>query len=185
MNGREQKMKPAEVWDNGESVLRAYWYLRHATRLGGRVRLWGKPSIRNGGTLIVGDRVRIISTISTTQIDVSSGGHLEIGEGTSINYGTSIGATESIRIGPRCLIGNYTILMDNDFHSVEPERRYERPQSKPIVLEENVWLGARVTVLQGVTIGAGSVVAAGSLVTHDIPPRMLAVGVPARPMQKL
>ncbi|HVY29631.1 MAG TPA: acyltransferase [Polyangiaceae bacterium] len=135
--------------------------------------------------LVVRDRVRIFSTIATTEIDVGDGGLLEIGSGTAINYGTTIGATQSIRIGAKCLIGNHCIIMDNDFHRLEPERRGERPPSAPIVLEDNVWLGARVTVLRGVTIGAGSAVAAGSLVTRDIPPRMLAVGVPARPVQKL
>jgi maltose O-acetyltransferase len=75
--------------------------------------------------------------------------------------------------------------MDNDFHRVEPERRHEVPESLPIILGENVWLGARVVVLRGVTIGAHSVVAAGSVVTRDIPPRTLAAGVPARVVREL
>jgi acetyltransferase-like isoleucine patch superfamily enzyme len=104
---------------------------------------------------------------------------LEIGEATSINYGTSIAAPESVRIGPRCNIGTYVIIMESDFHRLEPERRNEHPESRPIVLEGNVWLGARVIVLGGVTIGAVSVVVAGLVVTHDIPPRSVAVGMTA------
>jgi maltose O-acetyltransferase len=72
------------------------------------------------------------------------------------------------------------MLMDNDFHRIEPERRLERPDSAPIVLEANVWLGARVIVTRGVTIGEGSVVGAGSVVTSDVPPRTVVAGVPAR-----
>jgi maltose O-acetyltransferase len=75
--------------------------------------------------------------------------------------------------------------MDNDFHRLEPERRDERPLSAPIILEENVWLGARVIVLRGVTIGAGSAIGAGSVVTRDIPPRSLAVGAPAKVIRSL
>jgi maltose O-acetyltransferase len=75
--------------------------------------------------------------------------------------------------------------MDNDFHRLEPERRQEKPPSSPIILEENVWLGARVIVLPGVTIGAGTVVGAGSVVTRSIPSRSVAVGVPARVVKSL
>jgi maltose O-acetyltransferase len=76
-------------------------------------------------------------------------------------------------------------MMDNDFHRLEPERRDERPPSAPIVLEENVWLGVRAIVLRGVTVGAGSVVAAGSVVSRDVPPRVLVGGVPARVIRQL
>ena len=57
--------------------------------------------------------------------------------------------------------------------------------SGPIILEENVWLGARVIVLRGVTVGAGSVIGAGSVVTRDIPPRSVAAGLPARVIRAL
>ena len=63
------------------------------------------------------------------------------------------------------------MLLDNDYHRIEPERRLERPPSAPIVVEDDVWLGARVIVLAGVTIGAGSCVGAGSVVTDDVPRR--------------
>jgi len=172
------------LWRNGGAILRARWYLRHATFLGEKVRLWGKPSVQNWGRLVIKDRVRLVSTVATLELVVEDGA-LEIGEGTFINYGCSIGATELVRIGANCSIGTYAILMDNDYHRLEPERRYERPESAPIILQDNVWLGARVIVLRGVTIGAGSAIGAGSVVTHDIPPRSLAVGVPAKVIRQL
>ncbi len=172
------------VWSNALPVIRARWYLRHASRLGARVRLWGRPIVRVwGGRLLVGDRVRLVST--TAPIELSVGGTLDIAEGVYINYGCSIGANDLVRIGPGCSIGPYVMMMDNDFHRLEPERRNERPASKPIILEENVWLGARVIVLKGVTIGAHSVIGAGSVVTRDIPPRSVAVGLPARVVKSL
>lgn len=171
-------------WDNGWAVLRARWYFRGATQVGSGVRVWGKIEAHNWGKMIIGDRVRIISTVARTEI-VSNGGTLRLDEGVYINYGCSISASEWVHIGPRCTIGTYCIIMDNDFHRLEPERRQEMPPSKPIVLEENVWLGARVIVLPGVTIGEGSVVGAGSVVTKNIPARSVAVGVPARVVKEL
>jgi len=138
----------------------------------------------NWGQMIIGDKVRVISTIATTEL-VADGGVLEIGARSYINYGCSIGATQLVRIGPNCNIGTYTILIDNDFHRLEPERRLERPESAPIILEENVWLGARVIVLRGVTIGRDSVIGAGSVVTKDIPARSVAAGVPAKIVKQL
>src|SRR5204862_7531416 len=108
-----------------------------------------------------------------------------IGAGSFSNYGCSIAATQLIQIGPNCNIGTHVIMMDNDFHRIEPERRTERPPSAPIILEENVWLGARVIVLRGVKIGAGSVIAAVSVVARDIPPRSVAAGVPAKVIRSL
>ncbi|MGQ9529396.1 acyltransferase [Chloroflexus sp.] len=176
--------RPTDIASDILAVLRARWYLRSAT-LGPRVRLWGRPAISNHGQLIIGERARLVSTIVPLELAVAHGARLEIGQGAFINYGCSIAATELVRIGPRCNIGTYAMIMDNDFHRLEPERRQERPPSAPIILEENVWLGGRVTVLSGVTIGTGSVVGAGSVVTKSIPPRSLAAGVPARVIRQL
>jgi maltose O-acetyltransferase len=163
----------------------ARWYLRRATSVGTRVRLRGRPIVLNRGRLLIGGRVQLVSTAAKLELVVFPGGTLEVGERTLLNYGGSIAAADSIRIGSRCLIGTHAIIMDNDFHRIEPERRLERPESKPIVIEDNVWLGARVTVLGGVTIGEDSCIAAGSVVVDDIPKRSLAGGVPARVIRAL
>jgi maltose O-acetyltransferase len=147
--------------------------------------VWGQPSVHNYGTLIIGERLRLVSTIATLEMSIGEEGTLDIGDNVFINYGCSIAATHKIHIGSQCAIGTYVIMMDNDFHRIEPERRFERPPSAPIVLEDNVWLGARVIVLRGVTIGQGCVVGAGSVVAHDIPPRSLAAGVPAKVIRSL
>ncbi len=171
--------------NNGGAVLRARWYLRGATSLGERVRLWGKLAVSNSGELRIGDRVRFNASPLPTELGVGSGGKLEIGSGTYINYGCSIGALQLIRIGKHCNIGSHVIMMDNDFHRIEPERRTELPPSAPIVLEDNVWLGVRAIILRGVTVGEGSVVAAGSVVSRDVPPRTLVGGIPARTIRQL
>ena len=173
------------AWDNARAVARARWHLRGADQLGSRVRVWGKPAVTVHGTLRVADRVRIFSIPARTELAVQAGGTLDIGSQTFINYGCSISAAELVRIGPRCNIGSHVIIMDNDFHSLDPEHRLEIPPSAAIIIEENVWIGVRATVLRGVTIGAGSVVAAGSVVTRDVPPRTLVGGLPAKVIREL
>lgn len=107
-----------------------------------------------------------------------AGGRLEIGDGVFINYGSSISAHLSVRIGDGSLIGQYAIVMDCDYHAAgDPESHGE---AKPVVIGERVWLGARVTILKGVTIGTGAVIGAGSVVVKDVPAGALAAGVPAR-----
>jgi acetyltransferase-like isoleucine patch superfamily enzyme len=162
------------------AVLRARYYLRSAKALGPHVRLWGVPFVKNEGTLLIGDRVRLASTISTLELSVGPNGTMEIGDRVLINHGCSIGATKLVRIGERCNIGSQVILIDNAFHELDPDRRNEQPEPAPVILEANVWLAARVIVLPGVTIGTNSVVGAGSVVTRDIPPNVLAAGVPAK-----
>lgn len=160
-------------------------FLRKAELRGERIRLWGKPSVNVQGRLIIENRVRLVSTITPIELDASGDGTIEIGEFTFINYGTSIAAKRLVKIGKKCLIGTYVNITDNNFHCVEPERRYETPPSDPVIIEDNVWLGTRVIVLPGVTIGEGSVIGAGSVVTRNIPARVLAAGVPARVIREL
>lgn len=171
--------------DNVRAVLGARWYLRRAERTGARCRVWGRPWVRVGGTLVIGERLQLLSRPWRTDLTVAPGATLEIGDRVYINHGCSIGAASYIRIGSNCNLGTQVQLMDSDWHRLEPERRHERPEPRPIVLGENVWLGARVLVLSGVTIGDGSVVGAGSVVVSDIPPRSLAVGSPARVVREL
>ena len=165
-------------------VLRARFYLRK-TQLGAKVRVDGRPLIHPAGNIIIGNRCRFSAVMGGLELGTGPDGTLEIGENTFINYGTSISAMQHVKIGKNCNIGTYCMIMDNDFHRLEPERRYELPESGPITIEDNVWLGGRVIVLKGVTVGEGSVVAAGSIVTKDIPPRSIAVGSPAKVVRTL
>lgn len=175
----------ASLLSDAAAVLRARYYLRSALTLGPRVRLWGVPLVNNRGKLYVGDRVRLSSVVSTLELAVDPQGTLEIGDRVLINHGCSIGATKLVRIGDRCNIGSQVILMDNSFHDIDPERRDVQPEPAPVVLESNVWLAARVIVLPGVTVGRNSVVGAGSVVTRDVPPNVLAAGIPAKVIRSL
>jgi acetyltransferase-like isoleucine patch superfamily enzyme len=80
---------------------------------------------------------------------------------------------DDVMIGP-----NVSILTSS--HPVEPSQRRASVIAKPVAIERNVWIAAGVTIIGGVTIGENSVVAAGSVVTRDVPPNMLVAGNPAR-----
>ncbi len=167
------------------AAVRAKWYFFHADKLGTRTRLWGRPYVVNNGDMFIGERVQFVSTIVPLEVHTGPEGKIEIGDRVYINYGCSISASMHVKIGNDCSIGTYCMLIDNDFHHIDPSRRNERPPSKPIVLEDNVWLGGRVIVLRGVTIGKNSVVAAGSVVTKDVPPNCIAAGVPAKVVKEI
>ena len=82
-----------------------------------------------------------------------------------------------MRIGADCSLGPYTNILDNDFHSIEDRRRI--PESQPVLIGDNVWIGSRVIILPGITIGNDAVVGAGAVVTRDVPPRTVVAGNPA------
>ena len=159
-------------------VLNAQLRLRRRARVPLSVRLRGRARLDGRGEVLLGDRVNMIGTTVPIELCAWKGGRIAIGEATFINYGVSISAHESVAIGRDCAIGQYVIINDNDYHDIEDKRRL--PPPRPVVIEDRVWLGARVIVLKGVRIGHDSVVGAGSVVTADIPPRSIAVGMPAR-----
>lgn len=102
---------------------------------------------------------------------------------TVINYNCIILDTSPVHIGAGAFIAP-GVCLSCAGHSVYPEQRTEGiSTSKPIVLEENVWIGANAVVCGGVTIGKGSVIGAGSVVLHDIPAGVVAAGVPCRPIR--
>lgn len=111
----------------------------------------------------------------------TSNSEIFIGEEARCNNNVSIISCESIRIGRRCLIADMVSIFDCDFHGIEIEKRTTSSgKTDPVIIGDDVWLGRRVMVLKGVTIGNGSVIAAGSVVTSSIPERVIAGGVPAK-----
>jgi acetyltransferase-like isoleucine patch superfamily enzyme len=108
-------------------------------------------------------------------LSVGPNAELSIGNHTYISQNTRISAQRSISIGQRCAISFGVTILDNDGHGFGPP-----PYSAPIKIEDDVWIGCNVTLLKGVTIGQGSVIAAGSVVTRSCPSHSLLAGVPAR-----
>lgn len=116
------------------------------------------------------------------------GSLISIGDGTWINNGFSaIAEHSSIVIGKNCLIGTNVEIMDSDFHGLEVRDRYRSEPSwcKPVVIEDDVFLGSNVKIQKGVRIGRGSVVANGSVVSNDVRPYTVAGGNPNREIRSL
>ena len=113
----------------------------------------------------------------------SKGGEIVIGENTFLNTQVLLNADigGKIHISNDCMIGPRTIFRTAN-HKIKEINSVKREQGHAfadILVERNVWIGANVTVLPGVTIGENSVIAAGAVVTKDIPKNCLAAGVPA------
>jgi maltose O-acetyltransferase len=88
-----------------------------------------------------------------------------------------------VRIGNRVQIANWVSIMDGDFHGLAERDRPPPPEA--VHIEDDVWIATRATVLKGVTIGRGAVVAAAAVVTRDVEPYTLVAGVPARPVRRI
>jgi hypothetical protein len=111
------------------------------------------------------------------------GKNIALGEGVFINSGCCFQDQGGVRIGDGCQIGHQVVFATID-HGLEPEHRHDVVASG-IVLEENVWVGSHATILRGVTIGHDSVVAAGAVVTRDVPPMSVVAGVPAKVVKSI
>lgn len=107
---------------------------------------------------------------------------LRIGKGVGLNLGCWVDARGEVTIGDDTIMGPYCIISSTNhrFDRLDIPMLLQEDDKKPVRIGNNVWLGARVTVLPGVTIGDDTVVGAGAVVTRNIPANTIAVGNPAR-----
>ncbi len=155
--------------------------------LASRVRVWWirarypnaaidrRTRIERGCRIICTDSSRLRLTgchISAGSALVADNGGELVLERTFVGRGSVIVARESISIGAGCLFGEMVTMRDQD-------HRGDEFLTAPIRLGERVWLGAKVTVLRGTTIGADAVIGANAVVVRDVPSGARAVGVPA------
>ncbi len=150
--------------------------------VGSRPYVWGNPVIHNFGKIIAGNNFKIHSFASRCSIGIAPGAKLIIKDHVFINNGCWIHSYNSINIGSNVKIGPYCILLSGDGH-LNDYGLEESPEE--ITLEDNVWLGARTTVLKGVKIGSNSIIGAGSVITKDIPSNCMAAGNPAKVLKKI
>ena len=153
-------------------------YLRGVSSRGARARVVGEPNIVNDGRIQIGNDLVMTSLFSPVELVTLAGGEIRVGNGVHVNYGTSIRAAERVTLGDNVSIGPYCIIDDTDLST-------PGGKSAPITIGADTWLAGRVTVLPGASIGAGSVVTAGSIVSGTIPEASLAGGIPARVIRSL
>ncbi len=106
------------------------------------------------------------------------GRNIRVGKNVFINSGCCFQDQGGIELGDGCLIGHQVVIATLN-HDPDPERR-EGMTPAPVTLSRNVWVGAHATILPGVTVGEGAIIAAGAVVTKDVPAFTVVGGVPAR-----
>ncbi|MCF6157659.1 MAG: acyltransferase [wastewater metagenome] len=152
-------------------------------KLGAHIFIGDRVTIfqdKNGGEVEIGERVHLYGD---TFIQTGAGGSIKIGADTHIQswcqfsaYKGNIIVGSYVQIAPRCSFYPYA----HDFAPGELIMKQGLKTKGNIIIEDDVWLGCGVIVLDGIRIGKGAVVGAGSVVTHDIPAGSIAAGIPAR-----
>lgn len=149
--------------------------------------VWGRSTtiesnvdirVTDGGRLILGDHVTFCRNSTITV----QGGLLEIGANSHVGQACVIICQDRVSIGDDALIAEHVTIRDQDHVMANPDLPYRKQGFvvAPIRIGRNVWLGAKVTVTKGVSIGSNSVLGANSVVTSDIADNSVAVGAPAR-----
>ena len=138
----------------------------------GLPRLSGKASlrVRKNSRLELSDRSYIAEG---TLIRVTQDAHFHLGKNSGFNSYCVITCRDKIHIGDDVICGPFVTIHDHEHDYHAENIKSSGYVSKPIVIEDNVWIGGNVVILKGVTIGTGSVIAAGSIVAKDVPPHTI------------
>jgi acetyltransferase-like isoleucine patch superfamily enzyme len=168
----------------------------HGVRWGRDWKVFGMPIIQRqaGSTIELGDGLHMRSWTASNPLAPNhpmvlatrrAGAVLKVGAHCQFT-GATLVAAERLEIGDRVIVGANATLVDTDFHplSVEERRRdFNAGATAPLFVEDDVFIGTGALILKGVRLGRGSVIGAGSVVTSDVPPGMIAAGNPARPLR--
>ena len=157
---------------------RSRWFLRKVAKVGDKAIVLGRPTV-DATDLEIGDDFKVWSGHRQTLI--SGWGRMRIGDRVFVNCGTVLISVLEITIGDDVALANEVYVMDSNSHGVEGRPHVEAP----VRIGDGTWVGARAMILPGVTIGKRVVVAAGSVVTRDVPDDVLVAGNPARVVRPL
>lgn len=173
----QEKMKKGYLWGDDEENMALQ---AHAKGLVRKFNSLPPESMDERAELLkeifgeVGENVWIVPPLAA-----AVGKYVSIGDGTYANMNLTLIDDWKITIGKNVLFGP-NVTLSTTGHPVHPKHRADGMYSFPITIEDNVWIGANVVVLPGVTIGENSVIGAGSVVTKDIPANVVAFGSPCR-----
>jgi acetyltransferase-like isoleucine patch superfamily enzyme len=162
-------------------------------QIGNGWQCYGLPIVQKHrhSTLVIGANANLRSTARSNPLGPNHpciittrkrGASLSIGDDFGMTGGSII-CDQQVTIGQRVYMGANTIITDTDFHPLVPATRNAYPlagKTAPVTIEDDVFIGMQSIILKGVTIGAGSVIGAGSIVTRDIPAGVIAAGNPAQ-----
>lgn len=163
------------------SRVRNLWFRALGVRVGGYVWMRRVSIPRQWEHISLGEDVCLDDGVVLLCSGAARLDKLMIGRGTYVNRYTMIDAHERIEIGCDCMIGPHCYITDSNHGMAAGELVKEQPmESRPVFIEDGVWLGAGVIVLSGVRVGRGAVVGAGAVVTKDVSAGAVVIGVPAR-----
>jgi acetyltransferase-like isoleucine patch superfamily enzyme len=175
--------------------LRFFWYeplfRGQCVSVGAGFQMEQLPYIAGRGRITIGERVRLSGKSSFGFSNrFGQDPSIDIGDATFIGHDCSFGVAESVRIGKNCLLAGGVSVRDFDGHPIDArERRAHKPTPReaiqPVVISDDVWIGAGAIILKGVTIGERSIVGAGAVVTRDVPPDSVVAGNPAQIVRRL
>jgi len=175
----KRRVEEAEWWYAvGRALLNARWHLRKAKSVGIQATVLGSPRI-DATDLEIGDHFSIWSAHRQTLI--TGWGRIRIGDRVFINSGAIVFSACEVTIGDDVALANEVYVLDSDSHGVEGRDVKE----EPVRIGAGTWVGARSIILPGVTIGRRCLIAAGSVVSRDVPDDTLVAGNPARPVRDL
>lgn len=158
-------------------LFRGAFYKLRINRCGRLLRVaHGVKIIKKNGELNVGTKVQLHKQVKLSIYGTDCHSKLNIGDGVSIGDRTEIHAGKEITIGNGSIIAWDCCIMDRDYHKLMSDKEIY----KPVNIGSHVWIGAKAIILKGVTIGDGAVVAAGSVVTKDVPKKAVVAGNPAK-----
>jgi acetyltransferase-like isoleucine patch superfamily enzyme len=149
------------------------------------------PLIMGYGDIYIGDRLGISGNATMiASYKTNPNPTIVIGDDVYLGYATTLSCADRITIGNRVLIAHFASIFDNNNHPIDPRARAaNQPVGKediaPVVIEDDAWIGAYAIILKGVTVGRGSVVAMGAVVTKDVPPMTVVAGNPARVVKQI
>jgi acetyltransferase-like isoleucine patch superfamily enzyme len=143
-----------------------------------------KTAVLRASGLRIGRRSLVMGPLRITG-EVGWRELLSIGESTMITGPLHVDVGAPVVIGSRVHLGHDVALLSIDHRIGDHDERCAEVRAHPITIGDGAWLGARVTILPGVTVGEGAVVAAGAVVTRDVPPDTLVAGVPGRVIRSL
>jgi acetyltransferase-like isoleucine patch superfamily enzyme len=181
---RLRVFKPSMCYVHQEALVRIEKYLNFNRQWDSqrtlRNKMVGSLYVAKGATL----EAEAFDVYAGGRINVNAGAKLSLGSGY-MNHDCVIDCFSSITIGYGVVISERVVIRDSDNHAITSTengelKSDEKPAAVPIVIQDHVWLGMNVVVLKGVTIGEGAIVAAGSVVTKDVPSHCLVAGVPAK-----
>ncbi|BAU65939.1 hypothetical protein STA3757_33380 [Stanieria sp. NIES-3757] len=146
-----------------------------------RVNLARDVCINCSGTMSKINLANLVSLARGVHLSVFDSGQIIIDEGTYIGPYSCLSAYGKLKIGKNCLIASHSSIYAHNHNFTEHDKLIAEQgfNFKGVTIEDDCWLGSGVRVLDGVTIGQGSVIGAGAVVTKNIPPYSIAVGVPA------